>query len=52
MECTTDKWILAKKFRMPMIHSIDHMMLNKKEGPSEDVSVPLRRKKEGGTWVR
>jgi hypothetical protein len=31
----TDKWILATKYRIPMIHS--HLKkLNKKEGPSED----------------
>jgi hypothetical protein len=32
----TDKWILAKKYRIPMIHPTDHKKLNKKEGPSED----------------
>ena len=32
----TDKWILAKKFRIPMIPFIDHRKHIKKEGPSVD----------------
>jgi hypothetical protein len=41
-----------------MIKLTDYMKLNKKEGPSVDASVPLRKKqnnhreKKGGTWVR
>ena len=41
-----DKWILAKKFRIPMIQLTDYMKLNKKEGPSVDASIPLRRGKQ------
>ena len=32
----TDKWILVKKFTIPMIYPTDPKKLNKKEGPSED----------------
>ena len=39
----TDKWILAKKYRIPMIQLTDCKKFNKKEGPSEDVSIPFRR---------
>ena len=39
----TDKWLLAKKYRIPMIQPIDHKQYNKMEGPSEDASIPLRR---------
>jgi hypothetical protein len=39
----TDKWILAKKYRIPMIHPTDTKKLNKKEGSSEDASIPLRK---------
>ena len=35
--------ILAPKFRTPMIQLSDHMKLNRKEGPSVDASIPLRR---------
>jgi hypothetical protein len=35
----TDKWILAQNF---MIQLTDHMKPNKKEGPSEAASIPLR----------
>ena len=38
----TDNWILAKKYRIPMIQPRNHKKFNKKEGPSEDASVPLR----------
>ena len=37
-----DKWILAKKFRIPMIQLTDYRKLNKKEGPSVVISNPLR----------
>ena len=30
------KWILVIKYMIPMIHSMDPKMLNKKEGPSKD----------------
>ena len=36
MYVLTDKWILAKKYRIPMIHPTDPKKLNKKEGPSKD----------------
>jgi hypothetical protein len=36
-------WLLAKKYRIQVIHSREPKKLKKKEGPSEDVSVPLRR---------
>jgi hypothetical protein len=39
----TDKWILAKKFRMPRIQFMGHMKLKKKEDHSVDTSVLLRR---------
>lgn len=39
----TDKWILPKKYRIPMIQHTDHMKFNKKEGTSVDASIPLRR---------
>jgi hypothetical protein len=42
MVCS-DKWILAKKFRIPMIHYTDIKKLNKKEGPSGDAWISLRR---------
>jgi hypothetical protein len=42
MVCT-DKWILAKKYRIPMIQLTDCTKFNKKEGLSEDVSIPFRR---------
>ena len=29
----TGKWILAKKYRIPMIQPTDHKKFNKKEGP-------------------
>jgi hypothetical protein len=35
--------ILAKKYRIPMIQSIDCKRFNQKEGPSEDASIPPRR---------
>jgi hypothetical protein len=39
-------WLLAPKYRIPMIHPTDHKMFNKKQGPSEDASIPLRREKK------
>jgi hypothetical protein len=50
---------LAKKFRIPTIQLTDCMKLNKKEGPSINTSIPLRRgeqnnherQRERGTWV-
>jgi hypothetical protein len=57
----TDKWILAKKFRLPMTQLTDHRNHNKKEGPSVDPSIPLRkgnniimesRGREGSGWER
>jgi hypothetical protein len=39
----TATWILAKTFRIPMIHPTDPKKLNKKEGPNEDASIPLRK---------
>jgi hypothetical protein len=35
--------MLVKKSRIPVIQLIDHMKLNKKEGPSVDASIPIRR---------
>jgi hypothetical protein len=39
----TDKWVLAKKYRILMTELTDPMKFNKKEGPSEGASIPLRR---------
>jgi hypothetical protein len=36
MVCTHDKWILAKMYRIAMIHATDSKKLNEKKGPSED----------------
>jgi hypothetical protein len=41
----TDKWILAKKYRIPRIQPIDPKKYNKLKGPSE-VSIPFKRGKE------
>jgi hypothetical protein len=35
----------SQKYRIPIIYPTDHK-LNKKEGPSKDVSIPLRRGKK------
>jgi hypothetical protein len=35
--------MLAQKLRNPMIQVTDHMKLNKKEGPSVDASIPVRK---------
>ena len=43
MYVLTDKWLLAKKYRMPMVQLTDYIKLNMKEGPSMDASFPLRR---------
>ena len=40
----TDKWILVKKYKIPMIQPTDPKKFNKKEGPSENASIPLRRR--------
>jgi hypothetical protein len=42
----TDQWILAKKYRTPMIQLTDCIKFYKKEGPSEDATIPLRRGKK------
>jgi hypothetical protein len=58
-ELVTDKCILAKMFRIPIIQLTDHRKLNKKEGSSVDTSNPLRRRnkiimrdrrREGSGW--
>jgi hypothetical protein len=41
-----DKWGLGKKYRIPMIQLTDIMKFNKKEGPSEDVSMAFKREKK------
>jgi hypothetical protein len=49
---------LATKYRIPRIRPIDYKKFNKKEGPSEDTSIPLRKgdlnnyrkRREGGMW--
>ena len=49
----TDKWILAKKYRIPRIQPTDHKKCNKQKFPSEKASIPLRKGKElitGGRW--
>jgi hypothetical protein len=33
-------------YRIPIIYPLDPQKLNKKEGPSEEASIPLRRRKE------
>ena len=38
-----NKWILGKKFRIPIIQLTDHMWLNKKEGPNVNISIPFGR---------
>ena len=39
----TDKWILAKKLRIPMIQLTDHMNLKEKEDQSLYSSVQFKR---------
>jgi hypothetical protein len=39
----TNKWILAKKFRVPKIQFTDDMKPKKKEDQNVDASVPFRR---------
>jgi hypothetical protein len=57
----TDMWILAKKFRLPMIQLTDNMNFNKKEDPNVNTSILLRRRnkiitrgrgREGPGWER
>ena len=48
-------YILAKRYRIPIIPSTDHMKFNKKKGPSEDTlrenKVIMRgRGREGSGW--
>ena len=38
----TDKWTLAKKFRIPMIQLTNHVKLKKKEGPIENALIPFK----------
>jgi len=40
----TDKWILAPKLRFPKVQSTDHMKLKKKDDPSVNASVLLRKR--------
>jgi hypothetical protein len=42
MYVLTDKRILAKEYRVPMIYSTDHKKLNNKKGPSKKASITLR----------
>jgi hypothetical protein len=39
----TNNWILAKKYRIPIMQLIDHKKFNKQQGLSEDDSIPFRR---------
>ena len=57
----TYKCILAIKYRIPMLHSTDPKKLNKKEGPSADAWILLKRGnkivirgrwREGTGWER
>jgi hypothetical protein len=41
----TDKWILAPKLRIPMMHLTDHLKLNKKKCQSVGASNLFRRGK-------
>jgi hypothetical protein len=52
---------LAKKYRIPRMQVTDHKKCNKKEGPSEDASIPLGwvkemitggRGRDGPRWER
>ena len=45
MVCT-NKWILAKKYRIPRIQSTELKKVNKLKGPSEDASILLGRGKK------
>ena len=55
----TNKWILAKKYRIHRIKSTELKKVNKLKDPSEDGSIPLGREKKsnpreqrhGGSWV-
>jgi hypothetical protein len=38
--------ILTRKYRIPIIHSIDPKKLNKKEGPHKDAWITLRRENQ------
>jgi hypothetical protein len=55
----TNKWILAKKYRISRIQSIELKKVNRPKGPSEDALRRLGRKKkaitgggEGPGWER
>jgi hypothetical protein len=39
----TYKWIVAKKYRIPMLYSKDPKKLNKKKSPTKDALISLRR---------
>jgi hypothetical protein len=41
----TNKWILAKRYRIPRMQSTELKKINKLQGPSEDISIPLGREK-------
>ena len=50
----TDRWILAKKYRIPMIIPIVLKKFNKKDGFNKGVSIPLTRRNKiitGGTGM-
>ena len=38
-----EKWILAQNYRISMLQLTDSIKINKKEGPSEDASIPRRK---------
>jgi hypothetical protein len=57
----TYSWILAIKYRIPMLYSTDRKKLNKKEGTSKDAGFSLRngnkivirgRWRDGPGWER
>jgi hypothetical protein len=61
MHGLTYNWVLAIKYRMPMLYSTDPKKLNKKEGPSKDAWISHRRGnkivircrgREGSGWER
>ena len=46
----TDKWTLAKQYRIPMMQLTDPVSISKNKGPIVDISIPLgerRRRKMG-----
>jgi hypothetical protein len=42
----TNKWILAKQYRIPRIQSTELKKVDKLKGPSEDASISLGREKK------